>query len=133
MALHNQLGKAGELAACRYLMNKGYRILAVNWHYKNYEADILATDRRTLIAIEVKTRTSSEVIEATNTIDRDKKRHIISVAHAFRREKRIDLPLRYDVIVALYSPAQGVFEITHYKNFFEEGDVQNFSYCHRFI
>lgn len=53
-------GRLGELAARCLLRAKGYRILAKNLRTRHGEIDILAARGRTLIAVEVKTRTSIE-------------------------------------------------------------------------
>lgn len=121
MASHNQLGKAGELAACRYLLKKGYRILATNWKSGKREIDIVASDRRRLLIIEVKSRSEGTLYAPEDAVDREKQKNLIAVAHEYIRQYRLnDLPIRYDVISALYRPAQRVFEITHLPDYFEE-------------
>ena len=124
MAEHNRLGRAGELAACRHLEKLGYRILARNYTYAGYEADIIARDRRDLVIVEVKSRSTETGKEALSIIDREKMAHIIAVGRAYNREYGLRLPIRYDAIAALYRPEQGVFEIKHYKDFFREQDIQ---------
>ena len=44
MADHNELGKLGEQIAADYLRNKGFRIIARNWRFKQKEVDIIAFD-----------------------------------------------------------------------------------------
>ncbi len=54
-----QVGTKGEVIAKEYLEKIGYKILETNWHYsKNSEIDIIAIDKKTLVFVEVKTRTS---------------------------------------------------------------------------
>lgn len=121
MASHNQLGKAGELAACRYLMKNGYRILATNWRSGYLEVDIVASDRRHLLIIEVKSRVEGSLYAPEDAVDRAKQKNLIAIAHEYTSQYRLShLQVRYDVITALYRPAQGVFEITHLKDFFSE-------------
>jgi putative endonuclease len=50
------LGKEGEQAAAEYLQRAGLRVLARNWRCGEGEIDIVAADRRALVACEVKTR-----------------------------------------------------------------------------
>lgn len=52
------LGRQGEQAAADYLHRAGFRILARNWRCSDGEIDIVAADRRVLVACEVKTRSS---------------------------------------------------------------------------
>ena len=57
MAQHNITGQQGEDQAAQYLINKGYRIVARNWHNRGRkELDIVAEDGHTLVFVEVKTR-----------------------------------------------------------------------------
>ena len=45
--------------AARYLEMRGVRILATNWRHKFGELDLVGLDGDTLVAIEVKTRSST--------------------------------------------------------------------------
>lgn len=52
-------GRAGENAACTFLKDRGWRIVARNWHSPRGEIDIVALDPQDdIVAVEVKTRTS---------------------------------------------------------------------------
>lgn len=126
MAIHNDLGFAGERAACRFLMKEGYRILETNWHHELYEIDIIARHKRHLVIVEVKSRKDDHLYDPLMAIDREKKKHIIHAANAYKRIKKIDaFSLRYDVIIAIFRPASGVFEISHYPDYFREIDIQH--------
>jgi putative endonuclease len=52
----DELGRQGEQAATEYLQKQGFRILDRNWRSAEGEIDIIALDRRVLVACEVKTR-----------------------------------------------------------------------------
>ena len=41
MALHNDLGKEGEMLALDYLRTKGYQVLEKNYTYLKAEVDII--------------------------------------------------------------------------------------------
>ena len=53
------LGQSGEQAAAEYLESCGLRILDRNWRCAVGEIDIVAVDRRTLVVVEVKSRTGT--------------------------------------------------------------------------
>lgn len=54
------LGARGEDLAAEYLGGQGYTIIARNWRFGRLgELDIVAADGQTLVAIEVKTRSSN--------------------------------------------------------------------------
>jgi putative endonuclease len=57
-ASKQSIGALGEQMAARYLEMHGMRILARNWRHKFGELDLIAVDGTTLVAIEVKTRSS---------------------------------------------------------------------------
>lgn len=54
----HRLGAAGEAAAARWLMRRGWRILATRWRGGGGEIDIVAERRGVVAACEVKTRTT---------------------------------------------------------------------------
>ncbi len=54
-----ELGALGEQLAVDYLTGRGWAILARNWRCRHGELDVIATapDTRTVVFVEVKTRT----------------------------------------------------------------------------
>lgn len=56
--LKQDLGKFGEELACKYLKEKGYKIIEKNYHARSGEIDIIAKFNDILVFIEVKTRTN---------------------------------------------------------------------------
>lgn len=59
MASHNELGKAGEELAVKWLRENGFDILHCNWRHSYHEIDIVATKGKFLHFVEVKTRNAS--------------------------------------------------------------------------
>jgi Holliday junction resolvase-like predicted endonuclease len=59
-AAKDPLGDRGENHAARYLRERGYKILLRNFRCPLGEIDIVARDGRTLVFVEVKTRTEDE-------------------------------------------------------------------------
>lgn len=98
MADHNVLGKKGEEAAKRYLVNKGYKIKELNWRFRKNEIDIIATLNNLLVIIEVKTRTNDFFENPKEAVTRKKQKFIIHAAEAYIMEKNIDLEARFDII-----------------------------------
>lgn len=54
------IGKYGEELACQFLEKHGYKILDRNFRIRGGEIDIIATEGKTLVYIEVKTRSSHQ-------------------------------------------------------------------------
>ena len=66
-----QRGKEWEQKVCRYLKDKGYFIVDVNFACACGEIDIIAAQRQTLVFIEVKIRRTADVYlakHAQNTV-----------------------------------------------------------------
>ncbi|PIQ97014.1 MAG: YraN family protein, partial [Nitrospinae bacterium CG11_big_fil_rev_8_21_14_0_20_56_8] len=55
------LGQEGERKAADFLRSKGYRILQRNFRCAAGEIDIIAEDRKTVVFVEVKTRSGEGV------------------------------------------------------------------------
>lgn len=96
---NKELGRRGEEAAARYLVNRGYDILERNWSCLAGEADIIAKDGSVLVFVEVKTRSSVEKgfpAEAVGAAKRDKYERI-ALAYLTTCDY-VDMPVRFDVV-----------------------------------
>ena len=111
MATHNELGKAGEAEAVRYLIEKGYHILHHNWRSGKKELDIVAEYEQELIIIEVKTRRNKQYGKPEDAVNERKIRRIVSSTDAYLRKYDIDKPVRFDIITLTGTKAS--FEIEH--------------------
>lgn len=109
-------GVTGEQMATRYLEDQGCIILDRNYRRGHKEVDIIALDHGELAVIEVKTRTSEDVLAAEQAVDHRKRQNIIRVANDYVRRHRRTEPLRFDIIAIVGSGAQA--EIRHTKNAF---------------
>lgn len=101
MASHNELGKAGEQAACEFLITKGFTIRETNWRMNHLEVDIIAHNPQTNILhiVEVKTRTSDIHYDPIKSITRAKQQHLINAANAYLRFYQLKCGIQYDAII----------------------------------
>ena len=110
-----QKGRIGEDIAKSYLLNLGYKIIDSNWHYsKNAEIDIIAEDNKTLVFIEVKTRTSlnyGHPFEAINQTKINKIQSAILAYLSISDKKYISYRFDGIAIIGLENPT-----IEHIKN-----------------
>ena len=109
-----QYGLDAELAAIEFLQNKDYKIIAKRYKTKFGEVDIIAKTGQTLIFIEVKARTSQELIEVIlrkNQINRIKNTALFFIAENINYQNH---DIRFDFI--LFNKDQG---IQHFEGFFE--------------
>ncbi len=114
----HELGREGELIACRYLEAKGYKILARGFRYQHWEIDIVALDGETLVFIEVKTRHHGRFgfpEEAVNTAKQARIRASASGWLASQAHKFQDC--RFDILSITYQLG-GPPEIVHLQDAF---------------
>lgn len=112
------LGQRGENVAARYLRNSGYTIIVRNFRCNLGEIDIVAKDGKTLVFVEVKTRTVDEPTpeDQVNTV----KRHQLTKAAKLylNRYGMPQPPARFDV-VAIVWPDGREPQIRHTPHAFE--------------
>ena len=95
-------GAAGEHIARDYLVQKGARILEMNFRRPTGEIDIIARQARTVVFVEVKRRSSTRYGRPAEAVDRAKQGHILRTAALYMQEKGLDdAPVRFDVIEVL--------------------------------
>jgi putative endonuclease len=107
-----ETGSLGEKAAAEYLLQKGLDILNSNYRTRYGEIDIIATDGRYIIFIEVKTRKEHSLISPREAVDYRKQAKIIKTAEDFLcNERSADkLQPRFDVIEVITAD-QSIFSV----------------------
>ncbi len=118
MAAHNQLGVLGEGLALSFLQKKGYLLIARNWRYRRGEIDIIMQDSDSIVFVEVKTRTKSELSAPIDAITSSKIRHLVSVAHAYLQQHQSLLYPRFDIVTVVVDPGKQTSEIEHIEDAF---------------
>ena len=96
---NQKAGKLGEDLAAEALRELGYAILARRYRTRYGEIDIVATDKDTLIFVEVKARRTDRFGSAAESVTGWKQRRIAAMALDYlRRVNRPDAPCRFDVV-----------------------------------
>jgi putative endonuclease len=123
------LGQRGEDAAARYLKRLGYRILARHLDSPLGELDIVAVDGRTIVFVEVKTRTSTDAGHPADAIDERKERRMTQAALAYLKANGLlKYSARFDVVAITWPSNSRRPTIEHYESAFEStGRGQFFS------
>ena len=116
MAQHNDLGKAGERMAIDYLLKAGYVILENNFRYLKAEVDIIAQQNKTIIGVEVKTRTSNYFGNPQDFINQKKIQLLVSAMDYYVNTNDLDVEVRFDVIAIIKQ--KNTFQIEHLKDAF---------------
>ena len=109
MAKHNELGKAGEEAAVKYLESRGYVIRHRNWRYLHFELDIVAYMDGAIRVVEVKTRSNDDFKEPIEAVNHQKRMRIMKATNAYIKYFNLNEPVFFDIVSLVGS--NGVFKI----------------------
>lgn len=114
------LGQRGERAAERFLLKQGMVIVARGFQDKFGEVDLIAIDDKTIVFIEVKTRSSDTAGLPAEAVDETKQLHLTKTALGYLKWNRLtDCHARFDVIGITWPSKDRNPEIVHYVNAFE--------------
>jgi len=101
MAEHNELGKKGEELAVEYLRLKEYEILELNYRYQKAEIDIIAKRGNTLIAAEVKTRSTPEFGDPQDFVKPKQIQQLVKAMNFYVEDQNLDVDVRFDIIAII--------------------------------
>ena len=113
----NSSGKAGEIAAAKFLKKSGYKILEKNFRKTYGEIDIIASKGENVAFVEVQTRKNDYFGTPAEFVTKEKQQKIIKCAYTYIQEKYLDAEFTFDVI-EVYMENKKVKDINHIKNAF---------------
>jgi putative endonuclease len=114
---HLATGASGEREALFHLRKLGYVVVARRWRTPKLRSDVdlIAWDGEWLCFVEVKTRSSRDMVTAEAAIDEDKQQMLRRMARAYLRgfaeEARSAIPVRFDVISVYLQQGGCEFEV----------------------
>lgn len=115
----DELGRRGEEEAARHLKGLGYRIVGRRERVLRGDIDIVALDGRTVVFVEVRSKSDTLHGHPAETVGPQKQRRIAELAAAYIRRHRLeDQSVRLDVVAVTF-PAAGKPVIEHYQNAFD--------------
>lgn len=103
MGRNNLVGAWGESLAAEYLRKKRYTLEAMNYHSRFGEIDLIVSDRKYLVFVEVKLRKSDRFASAAEFVDSRKQNRLRLTAQMYLSEHPAGLQPRFDVI-EIYAP-----------------------------
>ena len=121
MAKSKIAGAWGEAAAAEFLRKKRYRIVAVSYHSRFGEIDLIAENWTNIVFVEVKLRKSSDFAAAREYVDRNKQDRVRVTASVYLSQNPTKLQPRFDVI-EIYAPDGPLTKdpvITHLEDAFQ--------------
>jgi len=107
-----KLGKLFEELACRFLSQRGYEILERNWRHQNGEIDIICTDGKAIIFVEVKGRSGFGKPESR--IDDKKLEHIYLGVEEYIAQHDISQPVEIHAIAVEFIDENN-YRIVHFR------------------
>lgn len=112
------LGRIGEDIACSYLIHKGYFVIERNFRSKYGEIDIICRHKRTIIFIEVKTRSDIQSGYPYEAVDQAKQAKIVKAAFCYLNKYSIPYTdIRVDVIsIVTQENFHAQYSLSHYQN-----------------
>ena len=114
---HIQMGIWGEELAAAYLREKGFVILERNWHSAHRDIDIIAQQGDTIVFVEVKTRRNKDFADPLQSVNIEKRHHLLLAINHYIKYRKIDNPCRFDVITIVGEMGCAKPEISHIDDF----------------
>lgn len=114
------LGAWGEATAANFLAKKKYKLEASGFRCRYGEIDLIVSNKKYLVFVEVKLRKSNNFAEAMEFVDVHKQRRLRTTAEFYLSQHPTNLQPRFDVI-EVYAP-QGTAtlqpDIRHWEDAF---------------
>jgi putative endonuclease len=98
MAAHNELGKWGEDTAAAFLQRNGYQIIERDWKSGRRDIDIIATDGREVVFVEVKTRRNRLYGDPEEAVDYRKLQSLRLAINHYIKYRHLNSDVRLDII-----------------------------------
>lgn len=118
MYINKETGKLGEDIAEHFLKQNGYVILDRNFECRQGEIDIIALDKKEIVFIEVKTRTSNKYGAPSEAVNKIKQKHMLQTIKYYLYIRNLsDEFIRIDVMEVYIN--NNVYKVNHIKQAFE--------------
>lgn len=108
-------GNFFEEIAKKYLINKGYRLLEKNFRDRTGEIDLIMTNGKTLILVEVKGRKKSPFLNIERTVNREKIKRILKTAEIYISDHKLEFDeIRVDTVFV--EKMGSAINVMHFEN-----------------
>ena len=114
------LGDRGERIAERYLLKHGYVIVDRGYSDNLGEIDLIAVEDKTVVFVEVKTRSSDFAGNPFEAVDDRKQEKITKTALSYMKQHDLlECRVRFDVVSIIWPETRQAPQIEHFENAFE--------------
>lgn len=97
------MGAWGEMVAAQYLKNKKFTLLGAGYRCRFGEIDLIVSDKKYIVFVEVKLRKSEKFAQAAEFVDHHKQNRLRTTASMYLAQHPTKLQPRFDVI-EIYAP-----------------------------
>lgn len=112
-----RLGLQGEEIAKNRLEAQGMRFIRRNWHCAAGELDLIMTDGKEIVFVEVKTRRTETAGSAEESVSRSKAKKLLGAAESYLAAANAPALIWRIDLVAITLQADGrIARFTHVKN-----------------
>ena len=118
MVTRQDKGKRGELLAAEYLKQHGLKVVAQNFRCPIGEIDLIGRDGKTIVFVEVRSRSTANFGTPQESISLSKQRKLTHLAQWYLKKQGLERePARFDVIAIIWR--DGMPDLTWIVNAFE--------------
>ncbi|MBE6917350.1 MAG: YraN family protein [Ruminococcaceae bacterium] len=103
MATSKLSGAWGEAIAAEYLRKKHYKLVAAGYHSRFGEIDLIVSNKKYLVFVEVKLRKNANFAEGRDYVGRYKQDRLRATAAMYLSQNPTQLQPRFDII-EIYAP-----------------------------
>jgi putative endonuclease len=109
LAPHAALGRRAESLVAALLVERGFRVVGRNVRVGRDELDVLAERGSLLVVCEVRSRTSADVADPIQSIDRRKQGRVRRATAAWLRAQSTHYSeVRFDAASVVFEPANAI-------------------------
>jgi putative endonuclease len=100
MAEHLERGRLAEALAAQHLCSQGLALVATNFRARVGELDLVMTEGRVLVVVEVRSRACRSFLSPAESVTRSKQQRIVRATQYFllRHRQFARWPVRFDVV-----------------------------------
>lgn len=95
----NNAGLSAEQLAATFLQKQGLNLVAVNYHCRHGEIDLIMLDHNILVFVEVRLRSNPRFGSAAESINRAKQQKLIRAAQFYLQTHPTHSPCRFDAVL----------------------------------
>ncbi len=112
---NKETGNEGEAIAEKFLQNLGFKTLQKNYRFRRNEIDLIVTNGKLMIFVEVKTRQNNHYGEPEDFVSKSQIARIQQAAEQYMEDENWNGPIRFDILSVLKKPS---LDILHFEDAF---------------